>query len=190
MNLRFKWKPAVAITLVLGLAYCTLYKNPATRAGDRFVQTIKQHLKKEGDWIKVADVYPGDWSHVCALESESLGGGYSQEAVRERFKISYEYDLNLPYGVVSTSDSNWGVMFFYPPNKVEALYIHNKLIFGSAYRERHDPLYPACQSHENAIFLLRNGPIDPTPRYLTLTTKKNLKKLNNHTQEIKPDGDK
>lgn len=104
----------------------------------------------------VSDIHPGDWTQVCLLESMSTGGGQKRAYIRRYFDIK-EKNINLPNGIVSTTDENWAVMFFYPPNTVEAFSISNRklLEYGTYSDDPEEPL-PRCRSKDKAIFLLQS----------------------------------
>lgn len=117
--------------LILFLISLSFYNTKTAQQGDLFVKRVLREIRKEGSVLSVSDLYSGDWTHVCILNSESTGAYVDQDLLKGWFKIPSEIKLDLPYGIVSASEWNWGIVFFTPPNKIELLYIANEAIFGN-----------------------------------------------------------
>ncbi len=138
-------KKFILLFAILTLPSCDRSKSE----GHFFAQKAMSQLDLN-EALPVADIYPGDWSEVCVLLSMSTSGGFNEKKLRERFNISPNAKLDLPFGIFSTSDENWGIMFVYPNNKIEAISISNRTIFGDVERHADDPDYPICFSKSDA----------------------------------------
>jgi hypothetical protein len=137
--------------------------NGVTAQDKEFINKIKNHLKKEGDIVKVSDIYPGDWEYVCANEknrrAEDLIGHIFLDPSRQDNKDPI---LNLGIGdseyaknveVLNTKSTiannlNWGIIFFYPPNKIQYFHIPNAIYYHAGGN---------CTDKKNAFFELKTS---------------------------------
>jgi hypothetical protein len=111
-------------------------------------------------------------------------GGYVDSALLKKwFEISAETRLELPYGIASTSDRNWGIVFFTPPSTFDSLHIDNKAIHGGAFRKVDDANYPICQPRDRAVFYYHRNALDRSVEYLTLMDKKSIRVFSENIQE-------
>lgn len=140
----------------LGLSSLILFLliscDQAEQQGRLFIDLLQSRLTVSGDWVRVADVYPGDWTHVCVRQSDSLGGHVNHQVLRQLFNLPPKTPLDLPFGTVSTSDWNWGITFFTPPNRFESLSIPTDQILGYAFKNVHQD-FDACVRNSEAAFL-------------------------------------
>lgn len=136
--------------LVACLMLCSCFDGMAEQ--DRaFIEKIKQHIKKKGDVVKVTDIHPGDWTKVCF----TVGDGVNDDAldVVSLFSGLEKKDLKVINRKKSATsfvdDFDWGIYFFYPPDKVEYFVIpHNQIIQGGV--RPHNKF--ECSEKENAYF--------------------------------------
>lgn len=137
------------ILLVIALCFVSGCDSVAEKGGEQFTKALKNKISEGQTQISIAELYPGDWELVCILTSTSTGGKVDSEMLRNRFKIEPKQQLQLPNGLVSTSDWNWGLIFFTPPSKIEMISIDNRNILSQMLRHRNDPIYPACIEKES-----------------------------------------
>lgn len=114
-----KCVPFFCLLLLAVLPSC----NDVDRASEIFTQKLSSHLSKPGEWSMVAELYPGEWTHVCISESTSTEEGVSKAFLREKFRIPPTSSLELPFGLARSTEHNWSITFFSPPNKLEMLAI-------------------------------------------------------------------
>lgn len=173
---------AAFIAFVSYVLFMPVVPNKAEQA---FLDSLGHHLKKDGDWAMLSDIYPGDWKEVCFIPSMSTGGGNSPENIRRIFDITTK-EINLPYGAPIASDWTSAAMFFYPPNTVVGLQIPTSeyLGFGTQLREGRG----WCRrTKEEVVLLLHGSPLDPNARIVTVATLDGLEETLKLVGEKKDD---
>ena len=144
----------VVVTTVVLLSalivYALFFESLPNKAERRFIASIQTHLEEPGDWKLVSDIHPGDWTEVCLIQPMSTGGGQNLASIKATFQIDSEA-VNLPNGIASSSDWSWVVMFFYPPNTVEAFELPTAPLVGQgvAFIKGASAI---CRNRKEAVF--------------------------------------
>jgi hypothetical protein len=165
---------ATAVALLAAFVCYELFIEPLPNTRERaLISSIQAHLKEPGAWAMVSDIHPGNWNQVCLIPSMSIGGAQNMQTIRSTFQIE-EPQINLPNGIASSSDWNWTVMFFYPPNMVETFEIPNAPLYGEGVQYKEGASH-ICRTREEAVFILTDTVFDKTQAGIRLTTLQQLK---------------
>lgn len=148
-------KSFLTVLLCFVLCACSDGMTDQDRA---LVNKIKQHIKKKWDVVRVTDIHPGDWEKVCF----TVGDGVGDDALDQvsGFSGLEKKDLKVinrnKRDTQFVEDFEWGIYFFYPPDKVEYFSIPNNQIFQGAVV----PYNPyECAEKENAYFESSTDPV-------------------------------
>ena len=155
------------LLLVIAFVWFVFAYQPKPNNKERlFIQNITTQLKAPGDTMPAANVYPGEWTIICIMRSDSLSASVSEAILREKLPI--EGTIKFANGVHDASDTNSLAILFFPPNTVEMLKVRNDRAFVDAYVESAEGL-PPCRKKDQAHFSVLTNPNDPDFRYFRLT---------------------
>lgn len=148
-KIRFGLLVAAFWTTALFLTGCDM--NTMQPQDREFVAKIKKHLVRAGDEIKVSDIHKGDWEKVCFT---AAGASYDAvDAVAELAKVprSAVQGMNRPLSEMRHGDDfDWGIYFFYAPDKIEYFEISLSVMEPSGVPEG-----DGCAGRQQAYFVAR-----------------------------------
>lgn len=134
-----------------------------------FLDRIKQHLRKKGDFVKVSDIHPGEWSKVCFTAAGARDDAIWTVAEFEKIDRGQVEVINRPKNQASHGDMfDWGIYFFYPPNKIEYFRLFNGYAFPSQLKAKTDDY--RCVIRRDAYFFATTDMTkeDYTNEYLSI----------------------
>ncbi|WP_141232942.1 hypothetical protein [Pseudomonas sp. Irchel 3A7] len=142
------------LLLGLYLVYVLTSEPVPNQHEKKLIESIQTHLKNPGDWAKLSDIHPGNWTEVCFIPSMSTSGAGSEKRARTIFSIKTE-KVNFPNGIPNASDWNSVAMFFYPPNTVEGFEVPSNVFlgFGAHHIEGRGP---CPRSKDEAVLVLQD----------------------------------
>ena len=164
---------AAAVALLAALVCYVFFIEPLPNKRERaLITSITTHLKEPGDWVMLSEIHPGTWTQVCVHPSMSLSGTLTREILANKFGVS---DLRFPNGIASSSDGQWVLMFFYPPNTLDMFTVPTKALFASVSMKDRDEQLPGCRTKNEAVFFNKRIAQDRYPQEIFLTTSDEMK---------------
>ncbi|MEW8026282.1 MAG: hypothetical protein AB2806_00885 [Candidatus Thiodiazotropha sp.] len=145
--MKSKWIIVALCSVVLCSCLDTM-----TEQDHAFVNKIKQHLKKKGDVVKVSDIHPGDWVKVCSTGYGTYGDALNVVSEfsgirKDLLEVKDSGNKDTTY----TDELDWGIYFYYPPNKVEYFSIYRDEILPNSINAIKDDY--SCVTKNRAYFI-------------------------------------
>lgn len=161
---------------LLFLLVLTSCDNSTRKQDDKFVHSIKSQLKNVSDFVKVSDLYPGEWSKVCFARC-GIGKVNPLKAVAEYANIGLQDIVVInrkKSDVRYVNDFDWGIYFFTAPNEVEYFLIKNSQMLPRPDDFNVDDY--GCVTNDKAYFFVRSIHMEKKTNkeryYLGLTNSK------------------
>lgn len=131
---------------VAGLFFYVLSHRPDLNERDRaFISAIMKDLPQQGDWELVSKIHQGEWDMVCIFNDYLLPRDRIIHGFLGIEASKVEFINRKPIA----SDSEWSVIFFYPPNKLESFMIPDRYI---TYHPSSQNDGKPCRHAEEAVF--------------------------------------
>lgn len=136
--------------VLLSLSACDM--NTMQPQDVAFVHKIERALKVERDRVRVAKLHEGDWQKVCFT---TMGAKYDAVAAISEDTGIHESELeviNRPKSEARHGDDfDWGIYFFYTPNKIEYYEISLSVMAQGAFSS--EIIATGCAKRDNAYFV-------------------------------------
>lgn len=144
---------AILVILVFVIAIALILNVPLGGTNNQLlIEEISSKLNKDNNEISVSHVHKGDWTYVCVPQHVSLN---VKKFVSHELDIqsgNIEFLNGWGYRNFLDGESEWAVIFFYPPNKIEYFSIPYKTLLPNGVK----PEGSFCRSKATAFFTLQS----------------------------------
>ncbi|AEP09706.1 hypothetical protein MICA_1388 [Micavibrio aeruginosavorus ARL-13] len=122
-----------------------------TKQDREFSTKIKDHIKMKDEVIRVSEIHPGNWERVCFTAAGAEGDAIRSVSEFKNIEANNLIVINRERSDTRHGDMfEWGIYFYYPPNKIEYFRIDNSDMYPNQLGATADDY--ACASYENAYF--------------------------------------
>lgn len=154
---RYYIKTCAAVVALFTLCGCDM--NTMQPQDIAFVGKIQQTLKSEGNRIKVSELHQGDWQRVCFTAMGAKDDAVQAISEAEGIPESDVDVINRPRSEAGHGDDfDWGIYFFYAPNKIEYFEISLSVMAAGSFSR--EALHTKCANKDQAYFVADKIVID------------------------------
>lgn len=147
-----KLRKVIFLSLILCVQFVqTSCLDSMTRQDHEFAAKIKEHIKMKDEMIRVSEIHPKNWERVCFTAAGAEGDAIRAVSEFKNIEANSLIVTNRERSDARHGDMfEWGIYFYYPPNKIEYFRIDNNDMYPNQLGAITDDY--ACVSRENAYF--------------------------------------